>query len=94
MFVPEENRIKIDAHGMTVEEIKYELDITLDFVPKNIKQVVVVHGYKYGQTILNFLRYEYKHVNIDKIILDKNPGITIFAVKRNKVKDLSKKGGK
>lgn len=85
MFVSEENRIKIDAHGMTLEEIKYELDITLDFLPEHIKQIIVVHGYKYGQTILTFLRNEYKHINIEEVVMDKNPGVTIFNLKRNRV---------
>lgn len=91
MFVPSENRIKIDAHGMSVEEIKYELDTTLDFLPEKIKQIVVVHGYKYGQKILTFLREIYDHSNIENIELDKNPGVTIFNVKRNKIKSIGKK---
>ena len=91
MFVSEENRIVIDAHGMTMEEIKYELDITLDFLEKNIKEVVVIHGYQYGQRILKFLREEYDHPNIVKTEMDKNPGVTKFIVKPNRVLGLEKR---
>lgn len=90
MFVPYENRIKIDAHGMTVEEIKYELDITLDYLQDNIKQIVVVHGYKYGQTILNYVRNIYNHPNIISVEMDKNPGITLLNVKAKYIKDIGK----
>ncbi len=91
MFVSEENRIVIDAHGMTMEEIKYELDIALDFLDKNIKEVMVIHGYKYGQRILRFLREEYTHPNIVKLEMDRNPGVTRFSVKPNKVLGLEKR---
>lgn len=44
-FIAEENRIKIDLHGLTKDEARFEIINALEYSPENIKQLIIVHGY-------------------------------------------------
>lgn len=82
-FIPEENRVKIDMHGFTKDDVMFELDNILDNLDKltHIYVIVAVHGYKLGEVILNYIRKEYRHKNAYKIVPDKNPGVTLIYTK-------------
>lgn len=80
MIIPEEKRITLDFHGYTREEVRVELDEILDNLINDYEALVVVHGYHYGQTLLKYVRKEYKHKRIKEKIFDQNPGITILLI--------------
>lgn len=84
-MVPKEKRRKIDAHGLTKEQVAYELDVILDY-DYDVEMVVVVHGYKLGETLLKYVRNEYTHKRIIKKAVTANPGITLIYIQNDPVK--------
>lgn len=82
LWVAEENRKKIDLHGLTREEAIIKLEEVLDTVPQNIYALIVVHGYSLGSVLLDVVRNEITHPRIEEIVPDNNPGITIIKLKK------------
>ncbi len=78
MILSENEKIKIDLHGYTVQEARVILDKTFEYITKDIKCIVIVHGYKLGETLLKYVRKEYKNSKIKKIEITQNPGITLY----------------
>ena len=72
---------EIDIHGMTVNEAISELDYFLEYLPDNVKEVVVIHGYRQGKRLLEMVRKEFQHDRIERKIVSMNPGITVFLIK-------------
>ena len=80
LLIPEDKRITIDLHDMELEEAKYHLDKLFETLPDDIMEIVVIHGYRKGQVLLNMVRKEFKHPRIKKKIIPINKGITLFLV--------------
>ena len=72
---------EIDIHGMTVNEAISELDYYLEYLPDDVKEVVVIHGYRQGKRLLDMVRKEFEHDRIERKIVSMNPGITVFLIK-------------
>ena len=72
---------EIDIHGMTVNEAISELDYYLEYLPDDVKEVVVIHGYRQGKRLLDMVRKEFQHDRIERKIVSMNPGITVFLIK-------------
>ena len=53
MFIADSDKIVIDLHDMQEQEAKYYLEKAIDTAEKNIKEIVVIHGYRKGQVIVN-----------------------------------------
>ena len=66
----------IDLHGMSKEEALNYLDNTIKYIDSNIKELIVIHGYKNGSILLNMVRKEFKHDKIKRKILWLNNGVT------------------
>lgn len=77
-LIPEEDRLEINLHDMQVLEAEYYLDKFITTAPENIKEIVVIHGYKKGQALLNMVRHEFKHERIKEKVIPYNKGITLF----------------
>ena len=72
-----ENEIKvIGLHGMSKEEAINYMDNTLKYIEYNIKEIVVIHGYKNGSVLLNMVRKEFKNDKIKRKLLWLNKEIT------------------
>ena len=72
-----EDEVKIiDLHGMSKEEALNYLDNTIKNIDSNIKELIVIHGYKNGSILLNMVRKEFKHDKIKRKILWLNNGVT------------------
>lgn len=72
-----ENEIKvIDLHGMSKEEAINYIDNTLKYIDCNIKEIVVIHGYRNGSVLLNMVRKEFENDKIKRKLLWLNKGIT------------------
>lgn len=72
---------EIDIHGMTAGEAEAELEYFLEYADDSLEELVVVHGYRQGKRLLEFVRNEFHHPRIKKKIISMNPGITIFILK-------------
>ncbi|NLW70638.1 MAG: Smr/MutS family protein [Eubacteriaceae bacterium] len=68
----------IDIHGYTIAEAENELDHFLDYLPEGIDEIRVVHGYKSGKALLNFVRNTYRHERVKRKFVTMNNGETIF----------------
>ena len=83
MFILDEERIIIDLHEMEKEEARFYLERAIDTATDKIKEVVVVHGYRKGQVILNMVRKEFNHKRIERKEIPYNKGITLIYLKPN-----------
>lgn len=70
------NRV-IDLHNLTLREAKVQLDAFMSNLPNNVFEVVVIHGYREGTVLKNFVS-KYKHPKIKQKIKTLNKGETIF----------------
>ncbi|MDR1564471.1 MAG: Smr/MutS family protein [Oscillospiraceae bacterium] len=69
--------LKIDIHGMERQAAKHKLENLIRTAPKDVGEIVVVHGYNSGTALLEMVRGELRHSRIsDKMISVVNPGIT------------------
>ena len=76
-------RERIDLHGLTVIESKIALNHLLDSLPWDITEVLVVHGY-HSHILMDFIRQDYQHDRIKKLVYSLNPGDTTFLMKTRK----------
>ena len=81
LFIPEEDKLEIDLHDMQVLEAEYYLDKFVSTAPANIKEIIVIHGYKKGQVLLNMVRNSFKHERIKEKVIPFNKGITLLFLK-------------
>lgn len=81
MFITDEERIILDLHDMQEDEARFYLERAIDTAEEKIKEIVVIHGYRQGQTILNMVRKEFKHKRVDKKVPSYNKGITLIYLK-------------
>ena len=81
MLIPEDQKIVIDLHNMQEQEARYYLEKTIDTAEEKIKEIVVIHGYRQGQVILNMVRKQFNHKRIDKKVIPYNKGITLIYLK-------------
>ena len=82
MFIPDDEKIILDLHNMQVSEAKFYLEQAIDTAEYKIKEIVVVHGYRQGQTILNMVRKEFKHKRIERKEIPYNKGVTLIYLKQ------------
>ncbi len=82
MLIPDEERIVIDLHNMEENEARFFLERTIDTAESKIKEIVVIHGYRQGQVILNMVRREFTHKRIEKKVIPYNKGITLIFLKQ------------
>ena len=74
---------EIDIHGLSISEAEVELDYFIDYLDDKVDEITVIHGYKTGQALLNFVRKTYKHERVQQKLVSMNQGITIFLLKKS-----------
>ena len=58
----------LDIHGLTKEEAKAELIYNIEKLDLDVKGLVVTHGYHHGKVLKEFIRKEFLHRNVYRII--------------------------
>ncbi len=81
MFIPNDEKIVLDLHDMQQDEAKFYLEKAIDTAEEKIKEIVVIHGYRQGQIILNMVRKEFRHKKIEKKVIPYNKGVTLIYLK-------------
>lgn len=81
LFIPKEDKLEINLHDMQVLEAEYYLDKFITTAPQNIKEIIVIHGYKKGQALLNMVRKDFKHPRLKEKVIPYNKGITLLFLK-------------
>lgn len=75
--------VTIDLHGETKESARQKLQGKLKSLPKDTRELVVIHGYHGGKALQETVR-KFKHPRIERIILGLNQGETVFLIKNIK----------
>lgn len=73
--------IEIDLHGHTVDSARKLITDTLRNLPKNVREISVVHGYHSGTALRDMVR-KYSNPKIKNKVLSLNQGITIFIIQK------------
>lgn len=73
--------ITIDIHGETRQSGRKLLENNLKSLPKDAREVIVIHGYHQGNTLQQMVR-SFKHPMVERKILGLNQGETIFLIKK------------
>ena len=73
--------LEIDLHGHTRESAKQKLDSVMKTLPKDVREITVIHGYRGGNSLSELVR-RYKNPKIEKKILSLNQGMTVFIIRR------------
>jgi hypothetical protein len=72
---------EIDIHGLLVTQAKTLLDHTLNTLPKGVFELRVIHGYRGGNVLQQYVRKSYRHRRIERVLLTMNSGETILRLK-------------
>ena len=72
---------ELDLHGHTAASAKQKLDETMKNLPRDTRELTVVHGYRGGTALLELVR-RYKHPKIERKILGLNKGSTVLVIRR------------
>ena len=69
--------LTVDIHGMRSDDAKRQLSRA----GKDVREIVVIHGYSHGQVLKNMVRLELKHTRIQSRLLSLNEGQTRLLLK-------------
>ena len=82
MFGETKNQqLVLDLHEMRTGEAKAWLDARISRAPKEVTQILVIHGYRGGTALQTMVRKSYRHPRVKQKILGLNPGETIFLLR-------------
>lgn len=70
--------ITIDLHKHTVYAAKQKLQLVIAIAPDEIKEIIVIHGYRRGTALRDMVRNDFEDSRIARKFLSLNPGITSF----------------
>lgn len=68
--------LTVDIHNMEKSEAKYYLERLIVNIHSDIKEIVVIHGYHRGTSLLTMVRMELKNKRIKRKFLSLNQGVT------------------
>jgi len=72
----------IDIHGYTKEQAQAAIDAVLKKCKGEVYTLTVIHGYRGGTALRDFVRSHYKkHPKVQRIELSLNPGETELILK-------------
>ena len=68
--------ITIDLHKHTVYAAKQKLQLVIAIAPEEIREIVVIHGYRRGTALRDMVRKDFSDTRIARKYISLNPGIT------------------
>ena len=74
----------VDIHGMHAREARFRLDMLIDNAPKEVIEIIVIHGYSHGQVLKNMVRNELTSTRIKQIRAAYNAGQTVIELRKHK----------
>jgi DNA-nicking Smr family endonuclease len=74
-------KAEIDIHNLTTEQAKHHLELYLNRLEPNVKEVSVIHGYSRGTALRDMVRKRLSHHRIKSKFASLNPGETIIILK-------------
>lgn len=79
-WILEIKSVSVDLHNMEIWEAKRCIDFIIENLEKDVKEVVVIHGYHSGDKLATWLRKSYKNKKIKQKLVCSNNGITRLCV--------------
>jgi DNA-nicking Smr family endonuclease len=79
----EEQIITIDLHHHTVDDAKQKLQLVMAIAPSEIREIVVIHGYRRGTALRDMVRQDFKNSRISRKYISLNLGITSLILQYN-----------
>lgn len=73
--------MSVDLHGLTREQARERLLYTMRSLPRDVRELTVIHGYRGGTALRDMVR-RFSHPKIERKILGLNQGETIFIIKK------------
>lgn len=61
------NSLRIDIHGMYVEDALDKLRHCINNAPKNVEKIIIIHGYNNGTALKDAVRYRLHNPRILEI---------------------------
>ncbi len=70
----------LDIHGLTEATAKKEIEKTIASLPKDVKQLIVIHGHKHGDALKRMVQspHAIRSKRLKRRKYTKNPGETIL----------------
>ena len=75
--------ITIDLHKHNIYDAKQKLQLVLAIAPEEIREIVVIHGYRRGTALRDMVRQDFYNSRISRKYISLNPGITSFILQYN-----------
>lgn len=85
-FKREGSIMKVDLHGMYVEDARDLLTSWLSNAPDSITELRVIHGYNQGDALRTMLRQDFQHARVADRLPALNPGETRLILRTMKQK--------
>lgn len=73
--------IELDLHGMNVEQARKYLNYSIAVNQNEVEEIIVIHGYRSGHCLKDFIQKDFKSKYISRKFLWLNPGITSLIIK-------------
>lgn len=68
--------MKIDLHNMNLWQATLYLTNAVSEAPKEIKEVIVIHGYNSGVKLKNMVRNDFENNRVKRKFVSLNEGVT------------------
>lgn len=79
--IKDEQVVTVDIHKFSICEAKRYLERLLIALDLDIKEVVVIHGWRRGNALLSMVRNDLRSNRIKRRFLSLNPGVTSLILK-------------
>jgi len=75
--MPSMGKRELDIHGMTRYQAQIAIDAALRRAGRDVYRIAIIHGYRSGSSLRDFVREEYKkHPKVLRVELGINMGVT------------------
>lgn len=77
----QDDLLYVDVHGLSATQAVQRLETIIAHAQKDIRQIVVIHGYHHGQAIQTAVRTQLAHPRIKRIQPAYNAGQTLVLLR-------------
>lgn len=71
----------VDLHGMRTEDARFRLEHFLTHAPREVKEVMVIHGFNSGTALRDMIRQDFSHPRIKSVLKTLTDGQTRLILK-------------
>lgn len=84
MEIKEHEVLRVDIHKYNSNEAKYLLERLIVNLNPEIKEVVVIHGWRRGNVLMDMVRNDLMNKKITRKLISLNPGVTSLVIDSGK----------